>query len=153
MPSGSIGASQLQRQWIGLSLTGDQATIERIPDPPHHGAPAFIQEIDIEVGFWKRGVEVAEVYSADDMAKNFVKAFRGTVMTLDQLIVFEYHGQNLKGVIKSIVLLEIPGNVPPIMRSTGIISPETDVTILKSADSAIKIKSSGKKSVSSTNLI
>ena len=84
------------------------------------------------------------MYSADDMAKNFVNAFGGIVMTVDQPILLEYHGQNLKGVIKSAVPLEIPGNPPSTMRTSGVISSETDVTILKSADSLIKIKSSGK---------
>ena len=152
VPLGIVGASSAQRQWIGLSLTGDQATVERLPDPPHQGAPGFVQAIDIEVGFFRRGVEVPEVYSADDMAKNFVNAFSGIVMTVDQPILLEYHGQNLKGVIKSVVPLEIPGNPPSTMRNSGVISSETDVTILKSADSLIKIKSSGKKLASSPNL-
>jgi vesicle-fusing ATPase len=107
--------------------------------------------MDIEVGFFKRGVEVSEVYSADDMAKKFVNAFSGILMTADQTILLEYHGQNLKGVIKSVVPLEIPGSPPSTLKTSGVISSETDVTILKSADSLIKIKSSGKKSVSSTN--
>jgi len=146
---GSIGASQPHRQWIGLSLTGDQASVEPLPSPPYAGAPGFIQGIDIEVGFLKRNVDIAEVYSADDMAKNFIKAFNGILMTTDQTIVFEYHGQNLKGIIKSVALLEVPGNPPPVMRNTGIIFAETDVTLLKAPDSPIKIRSSAKKLVGS----
>jgi vesicle-fusing ATPase len=137
----------MQRQWIGLSLTGDQATVERLPDPPHQGAPGFVQAMDIEVGFLKRGVDIAEVYSADDMAKKFAKAFVGTAMTTEQTVVFEYHGQNLKGLIKSVVLLEVPGRPPSSMKNTGIISETTDVAIMKSAESTIKIKSSAKRSV------
>lgn len=146
---GTIGASQPQRQWIGLSLTGDQASVEPLPSPPHAGAPGFIQAIDIEVGFLKRNIDIAEVYSADDMSKNFIKAFNGILMTVDQTIVFEYHGQNLKGSVKSVALMEVPGNPPPLMRSTGIIFAETDVTLLKAPDSPIKIKSSAKKLVGS----
>ncbi len=146
---GSIGASQPQRQWIGLSLTGDQASVEPLPSPPHAGAPGFIQGIDIEVGFLKRNVDIAEVYSADDMAKNFIKAFNGILMTTDQAIAFEYHGQNLKGIIKSVALLEVPGNPPPVIRNAGIIFAETDVTLLKAPDSPIKMKSSAKKLVES----
>lgn len=152
MKLGNIGASKVQRQWIGLSLTGDQAIVERLPDPPHQAAPGYIQALDIEVGFIKRGLVISEVYSADEMAKYFVNAFNGTLMSTDQLINFEYHGQNLKGFIKSIAVLDIPGSPPSIMRTTGIISSQADVTIMKAADSAIKIKSSGKKSVLSTIL-
>ena len=150
--SGSIGASQVQRQWIGLSLTGDQATLERLPDSPHQGAAGYLQAMDLEVSFLKRGVDVAEVYSADEMAKNFVTAFDGTMMTTDQLIVFEYHGQNLKGLVRSVNHLQVPGYPPSIMKRSGVVTRETDVTILKSADSPIKIKSSGRKSVLCTNL-
>ena len=103
--------------------------------------------MDLEVSFLKRGFEIAEVYSADEMAKNFVTAFDGTIMTTDQLIVFEYHGQNLKGVVRFVDHLQVPGRPPPNMKRTGIVTKETDVTILKAADSAIKIKSSGRKSV------
>jgi len=150
---GNIGVSKVQRQWIGLSLTGDQTIVDRLPDPPYQGAPGYIRALDIEVGFIKRGLAISEVYSADEMAEYFVKAFNSTLLSTDQPINFEYHGQNLKGFIKSVALLDIPGSPPSIMRTTGIICSETDVTILKAADSAIKIKSSGKKSVlSTTNL-
>jgi len=81
------------------------------------------------------------------MAKNFIKAFNGIAMSTEQQIAFEYHGQPLKGTVKAIVLLEVPGNPAPIILSTGIISTSTDVTFMKAPDSSIKIKSSGKKSV------
>lgn len=144
---GFIGPSQFQRQWIGLSLTGDQANVESLPSQPHPGAPGFMQAIDIEVGFVRRKVDVAEVYLADDMAKNFTKAFNGIAMSTEQQIAFEYHGQPLKGTIKAVVLLEVPGNPASIILNTGIISPGTDVTFMKAPDSSIKIKSSSKKSV------
>lgn len=137
-----------QRQWIGLSLTGDKASIEPLPNPPNPSAPAYLQAIDIEVGLVKRGFEPSEVFSADEMAKNFLKAFSGIIMTQDQTIAFEYHGHALRGVIKSAAQLEVPGNPPAIMKNSGIITSDTDVTLLKAGDSPIKIKSSAKKSVS-----
>jgi len=106
-----------------------------------------MQAIDIEVGFVRRKADVGEVYLADDMAKNFIKAFNGIAMSTEQQIAFEYHGQPLKGTIKAVVLLEVPGNPAPIIQNTGIISSNTDVTFMKAPDSSIKIKSSGKKSV------
>lgn len=144
----------MQRQWIGLSLTGDQASVELLPSPPHPSAPSFIGAVDIEVGFLRKGLDVAEVFNADDMARNFVKAFSGIVMSANEVIVFEFHGQNLKGTIKNVSVLELAdeqrkgasaGSRPSTHGGMGILFEKTDVTFMKAADSPIKIKSSAKK--------
>ena len=154
---GTIGASALQRQWIGLSLTGDQATVESLPPPPHPSALLFLQAIDVEVGFLRRGFEIAEQFSSDEMTRNFIKAFNGIVMSSDQIIVFEFHGHNLKGTIKSISTLELAdeqrggargGRNPASRQNAGILMDKTVVNFLKAPDSKIKIKSSSKKLVS-----
>ncbi|KAF8806300.1 vesicular-fusion protein SEC18 [Phlegmacium glaucopus] len=152
---GFIGASALQRQWIGLSLTGDQATVEPLPPPPHPSSPSFLQAIDFEVGFMRRGVDVAEQFSTDEMARNFIKAFNGIVMSTDQIIVFEFHGHNLKATIKSISILELADEqrggarggqqAASRQKNMGILMEKTDITIMKAPDSQIKIKSSSKK--------
>lgn len=153
---GTIGASAMQRQWIGLSISGDSATVEPFPPPPHPSAPSFLQSIDIEVGFLRRGHEIAEQFSADEMARNFVKAFSGILMSVDEVIVFEFHGQNLKATIKSVAVLDLADEqrrgAPGGQRSAnhhqmGIIMEKTDITFMKAPDSAIKIKSSAKKYV------
>ncbi|KAF9567388.1 AAA-domain-containing protein [Agrocybe pediades] len=143
----------MQRQWIGLSLTGDQATVELLPSPPHPAAPSFLGAIDLEVGFLRRGHDIAEQFSADDMVKNFLKAFSGIVMSADEVIVFEYHGQNLKATVKSVSVLDLADEqrkgLPPSQGSghkhMGILFEKTDVTFMKAPDSAIKLKSSAKK--------
>jgi vesicle-fusing ATPase len=154
---GSIGPSNLQRQWIGLSLTGDLATVESLPPPPHPSAPSFLEAIDIEVGFLRRGFEIAEQFSSDEMTRNFIKAFNGIVMSSDQVIVFEFHGHNLKGTIKSVSTLELAdeqrgsargGQHPASRQNMGILMDKTAVSFLKAPDSKIKIKSSSKKLVS-----
>jgi vesicle-fusing ATPase len=147
----------MQRQWIGLSLTGDQATVEPLPPPPHPAAPSFLQAIDLEVGFFRRGTETAEQFSADEMTKNFLKAFSGIVMSTEEVIAFEFHGQNLKATVKSVAVLDLADEQRKGMPSggqgivghnrMGVLFERTDVTIMKAPDSAIKIKSSGKKSV------
>jgi len=146
----------MQRQWIGLSLTGDQATVEPLPPPPHPAAPSFLQAIDLEVGFFRRGTETAEQFSADEMTKNFIKAFSGIVMSTEEVIAFEFHGQNLKATVKSVAVLDLADEQRKGMPSggqgtvghnrMGILFERTDVTFMKAPDSAIKIKSSGKKS-------
>ncbi|TFK43822.1 vesicular-fusion protein SEC18 [Crucibulum laeve] len=154
LPPGVIGASAVQRQWIGLSLTGDQATVEPLPPPPHPAAPSFLQSIDLEIGFLRRGHEIAEQFSADEMARNFLKAFNGILMSTEEVIVFEFHGQNLKGTVKAVSTLDLADEqrrgTPGGQRNAnhqhmGIIMEKTDVTIMKASDSAIKIKSSAKK--------
>ncbi|KIM46470.1 hypothetical protein M413DRAFT_441563 [Hebeloma cylindrosporum] len=152
---GTIGASALQRQWIGLSLTGDQATVEPMPAPPHPAAPSFLQAIDLEVGFFRRGLEIAEQFSADEMARNFIKAFSGIVMSTEEVIAFEFHGQNLKATVKSVAVLDLADEqrkgIPNGGQRTvghehmGILFEKTDVTLMKAPDSSIKIKSSAKK--------
>lgn len=147
----------MQRQWIGLSLTGDQVTVETLPPPPHPSAPSYLQAIDLEVGFFRRGHEIAEQFSADDIAKNVLKAFSGIVMSTEEIIVFEYHGQNLKATIKSVSVLDLADEqrrgMPPAgqrgigHQHMGILFEKTDVTILKAPDSLIKLKSSAKKLV------
>ncbi|TCD70005.1 transport between ER and Golgi ATPase protein [Steccherinum ochraceum] len=140
---GTIGASSLQRQWIGLSVTGDEVTVE-----PLSFQPSYLQSLDIEVGFLRRGHEIAEAFSADEMAHNFVKAFSGVIFTTGQLLVFEFHGQNLKATVKGLSTLELAdaqrksGGGPA---NTGVLMEKTDVMFLKAGDSAIKIKSSAKK--------
>ena len=157
LPPGIIGPSALQCQWIGLSLTGNQATVKSLPPPPLQSAPSFLQAIDIEVGFLRRGLEIAEQFSSDEMARNFIKAFNGIVMSSDQVIVFEFHGHNMKGTIKSISILELAdeqwgsardGQHPTSRQNAGILMEKTDVTFMKALDSQIKIKSSSRKLVS-----
>ncbi|KAG6887116.1 hypothetical protein C0995_001361 [Termitomyces sp. Mi166 len=154
----TIGTSAVQRQWIGLSQTGDSVTVEALPPPPHPSAPAFLQSIDLEVGFNRRGHVIAEVFSADDIAKVFVRAYNGTVMAADGIIIFEYHGQVLKATVKALSTLELAdeqrrGGPPtgsasrrPVQHQNfGIVMDRTDVTIIKASDSHIKIKSSATK--------
>ena len=146
---GSIGASAMHRQWIGLSVTGDEVTVEPIPFQPY-----YLQSLDVEVGFLRRNMEIAEQFSVDEMAKNFLRAFQGQVFSAGQVMAFEFHGQNLRGSIKALGTVGLSdtqrrGGAPPEASNMGILMEKTDVTILKSPDSAIKIKSSAKKSVTS----
>ncbi|ESK95109.1 vesicular-fusion protein sec18 [Moniliophthora roreri MCA 2997] len=149
---GSVGASAMQRQWIGLSSQGDSVTIDVLPSPPHPLAPPYLQSLDIEVGFIRRNQEIAEAFSADDMARHFVKLFSGVLMSTNLTLAFEYHGVNLKGSIKGVSVLEladeqkrgIPGSGSAV-KTGGVIMDKTDVNFMKASDSGIKLKSSAKK--------
>ena len=54
----------------------------------------YLQSLDLEVGFLRRGQEIAEQFSADEMAKNFIRAFNGMVFGIGEILVFDFHGQN-----------------------------------------------------------
>ena len=136
----------MQRQWIGLSVTGDEVTVEPIPFQP-----LYLQSIDIEVGFLRRGLEIAEAFSADEMAHNFIKAFSNMVFAAGQMLAFEFHGQNLRAHVKGLSVLELADaqrrGGSGALTTLGVLMEKTDVTFMKAGDSAIKIKSSAKKSV------
>lgn len=158
LPPGAIGVSAVQRQWIGLSATGDTVTVVALPAPPHPSAPPFLETLTLEVGFWQRNLEIAEEFSADDMGATFVRGFGGVVFTVGQNLVFEYHGQNLRCLVKSVDVLELAaeqrrGGVPGTAdrpgggsrKDSGIVMEKTDVTFMKEQQSKIRIKSSARK--------
>lgn len=142
LQEGQIGASSTQRQWVGLSLSGDRVSVERVPPDM---ARTYLQSLDMEVGFLRRGHEIAEQFSTDDMAKNFIRAFNGTIFGIGETIVFDYHGQNLKATVKGLGIVEVKGG--SASNSAGIIFERTDVNFMKAGDSLIKLKSSSKKCV------
>lgn len=134
----------MQRQWIGLSLAGDQVTVE-----PFRGTPSYLSSIDIEAGFLRRGHEIAESFSADEMAQNFIRAYNGIIFSVGQLLIFDFHGQMLKLQVVGLQTVELM-NAPPSQHqegSCGVLMEKTDVTFIKAADSTLKLKSSAKKYV------
>jgi vesicle-fusing ATPase len=148
----------VQRQWIGLSTTGDTVTVTAFPPPPHPSAPAFLETLTLEVGFLQRNLEIAEQFSADEMAATFIRGFGGIVFAIGQILVFEYHGQNLRCVVKSVSILELAveqrrggvlggggGAHGSARTDSGIVMEKTEVTFLKDPISKIKIKSSARK--------
>jgi vesicle-fusing ATPase len=133
---------------MGLSLTGDTVTIEPLPTERSPGAPAYLESIDIEVGFFKKGQDQAQPFTADDMAKNFLRAFNGQIFATGEGLIFDFLGINLRGSVTNVQTLDLSdnqkrgGGAPPNM---GILMDKTDVNFIKAGDSPIKIKSSAKK--------
>jgi vesicle-fusing ATPase len=139
--------------WIGLSKSGDEASVEPLPSPPHPSAPSFLQSIDIEVEFLQRGKEAKEEFHVDDMSKIFLRAYNGIIMSSEEIVAFEYHGYNLKGTVKGVSVLDLADEQrrgAPTGRdfnhhNMGILMEKTDVTFLKAPGSAMRLKSSAKK--------
>ena len=140
MRPNEIGATQPQRQWIGLSLSGEQVPVQPIPPAMRS---TYIQTIDLEVGFLKARQEIAEQFSIDEMAHNFVRAFNGTIFAMGQTLVFDFHGQNLKAVVKGLGGIDLNGGAP--IEGAGILFDKSDVNFIKAGDSMIKLKGSSKK--------
>lgn len=128
-----------QRMWIGLSVSGDEVSVSRVPDQISR---TYLQSLDLEVGFLKRGYEIAEQFSTDEMAKTFLRAFSGMIFAVNEILVFDFHGQNMKAVVKGLSIVEIGSGTSDTM---GILMDKTDVNFFKAGDSAIKLKSSSKR--------
>ena len=104
---------------------------------------AFTQSLDLEVGFLRQRHEIAEQFSTDEMAHNFVKAFNGMIFGVGEILVFDFHGQNLKAVVKGLSSVEMNGGAA--VQGLGILFDKTDVNFVKASDSLIKLKGSSKK--------
>lgn len=135
-----IGASGHQRQWAQLSLQGDIVSVAPL------AANAYLQSLDLEVGFVKPRFEIAEQYSVEEMASIFVRGLRDTLFAMGELVVFDFHGQQLKAVVKGLFAVLADGRQH---ENFGILHDKTDVNFMKAPDSLIKLKSSSKRYVSS----
>jgi vesicle-fusing ATPase len=136
----------MQRQWIGLSLSGDAVTIDMFPQEP-----PYLQSIDVQVGFVRKGVENPVPYSADEMSSNFIKTFNGVVFAPGEMLTFDFKGEKLKMTVASMSLVELsdkqnkPRSGKQPQMEMGVVMSGTDINIMKASDSMIKIKSSSKK--------
>lgn len=121
------------------------------------GNEIYLGSIDIHIGFWNKRLEIAEQFSADDITKTFIRQFSGCIFSPGQVIVFEYHGQNLRGDVKGVQVVELASmqrkgaaaaaELTGRGNQFGILMDETDVTFIKAEGSLIKLKSSAKKCV------
>lgn len=137
---GNIGLSRVQRRWIGISEPA-VVTLEHLPEPPHSKAPIFIHTMEIEVDFLQKGYMNPEEYFSIDMASTFIDRFRGIVMTAGRPILFMFHGEELQGEVKS-VILRGASSAPSTTNEThtGVIFAGTEVKFMVATDATIKIK-------------
>ncbi|EJD48531.1 AAA-domain-containing protein [Auricularia subglabra TFB-10046 SS5] len=148
---GQIGVTAFHRQWLQLSA-GDTVQVEPL-DMRTLGNEIYLGGIDIDLGFWNKRLDIAEQFSADDITQKFLRMFNGQVFSPGQVVVFEYHGQNMRGDVRSVHVVELAavqrgapgGGGTPGTRQFGILMDQTDITFLKAEGSLIKLKSSAKK--------
>jgi vesicle-fusing ATPase len=152
-------------------MTGDKVDVEPI-DWVVMGNNVYLESVDIEasaftfslrcalsaritfifgqIGFQRAKAPATETYDSDEMGRTFQSVFAQVVLSVGQVVVFDFHGVNLRGVIKGISLLELAKHGDQRRReepaaTLGLLMDKTDLTFMKAADSAIKIKGSSKK--------
>ncbi|PWN53756.1 AAA-domain-containing protein [Violaceomyces palustris] len=156
---GTIGTALLQRQWAGLSAQGHEVSVQPF-DPFSNGQSVYLGSLDVEVSFLRRGEIATEQFDADEMARNFSRAFDSHMFTVGQLLVFEFHGQNLKAVIKGVDVVETQQldrkaggaraaqyqqQTPSARQDKGILMPQTQINFLQAPEGGLKIRASGKR--------
>ena len=159
MAPGTVGAARLVRQWAQLSQSGDVVEVEAF-NPASTGSDVYLASLDLEVrprsiqgeflsahdgaqiAYWFEKNATGEQYDADQLMQVFVRAYNGLIFTPGQLLVFDFHGQNLKATVKSLHNLSLGGNSGGRI---GMLTPDSEVNFVKDPASAIKIKSSAKK--------
>lgn len=140
MDPGNLGLSLVQRRWIGIPEPGSVVTVEHLPDPPHSEAPTLIAAMEIEIDFLHKGYTDGKEYLSTDMASLFIDRFRGIVVTVGRPILFEFHGEELQGKIKSLTFREASSVPARNDTHTGVIFAGTDVKFTAATDATIKIQ-------------
>ncbi|KAG9317800.1 P-loop containing nucleoside triphosphate hydrolase protein [Chiua virens] len=151
--SGTIGASMSIRMWMELSLSGDEVTVEFLPE-----SPPFLQSIVFVASFWKKNYENAVPYDQDELISKFLNAYNGLVFAPGGILTVDFKGDKLKFTIASMGIAELldeqkgggrrshPRNI-----EMGVLMQTTDITVMKEGSSAMKIKASAKRAA--TNAI
>ena len=86
-----------------------------------------------------------ENFDADEMMQVFLRAYEGLIFTPGQLLVFDFHGQNLKANVKGIHNHSLGDASRGGGGKHGILNAQSEINFIKDPASAIKIKSSAKK--------
>lgn len=102
---GTIGVAAFQREWAGLSASGDYMTAE-VYDPMAVSSGIYLGGIDLEVSFLRSAITANEQFDVEEMARNFLRAFEGHIFSVGQLLVFEFHGHNLRLVVRGVNVVE-----------------------------------------------
>lgn len=97
-----------------------------------------------QIAFWHDPSATLDIVDADLATQVFLRAYDGLIFSPGQLLVFDFHGQNIKATVKGLHNLSLEGGAGSGGR-IGILTNQTEVNFLKDPASKIKIKSSAKK--------
>lgn len=139
------------RQWMELSLSGDEVTVDLLPASPHPDAPPYLQSIDFIASFWKKNYENPVPYDQDELISKFLNAYSGLVFAPGGIHTVDFKGDKLKFTIASLGILELADEQQVGRRNNniemGVLMQKTDITIMKEGGSSMKIKASAKRYV------
>jgi len=136
---GTIGTALLQRQWARLSAEGHDVVVEAF-EPTALGNGIYLGAIDIELDFLSRSQMPTAPFSADEMQDIFLRVFNAHILSNDQILVFEFHGQNLKATVRGVNSVDTSA-----AHHMGIVMAQTQLNFFEAPGSALKIKSSSKR--------
>ncbi|KAH0840245.1 P-loop containing nucleoside triphosphate hydrolase protein [Lanmaoa asiatica] len=148
---GVVAASMSLRQWMELSLSGDEVTVELLPASPHPDAPPFLQSINFVASFWKKNYENTVPYDQDEMISKFLNAYSGLVFASGGILTVDFKGDKLRLIVDSLGLLDLVDQQKggrsnnPRLIEMGVMMQKTDITIMKEGGSPMKIKASAKR--------
>ncbi|KAF8138889.1 P-loop containing nucleoside triphosphate hydrolase protein [Boletus edulis] len=154
---GTVAAPMTLRQWMELSLTGDEVAVELLPASPHPDAPPFLQSIDFVASFLKKGHENPTPYDQDEMISKLLNAYSGLVFAPGGILTVDFKNDKLKLAVASLGILELADEQKGGRRNNprhiemGVMMQKTDITIMKEGGSLMRIKASAKRAA--TNAI
>ncbi|KAJ1884161.1 transport between ER and Golgi ATPase protein, partial [Kickxella alabastrina] len=154
LPSGKIGPTKIQREWGQFSIN-QEVVVEAMGDSVvDSNSNVFLSRMDVEVSFLTPSQESALMVDADEVAELLKNNFEKQLFTRGQPFVFDFRGNNLKGVVTGMaavpldVLRDIkPGGSagdPLIVDSAlyGVLSAITTIAVTKGQGSLINLKGS-----------
>ncbi|PVU87142.1 hypothetical protein BB559_006171 [Furculomyces boomerangus] len=149
LESGLIGPTRTHRMWAMLSVN-QEVRIQPF-DPFRDGKDVYLSKIDIEVSFFSKNQEVKDAFNVDELAETVTKSFSSQIFCVGQLFVFDFHGINIKGVVKSVDVVRLD-EIADVENTTehkggkdfGIMLPQTQIYFFKAGDSGIQLKGSKK---------
>lgn len=136
---GTIGTALLQRQWARLSAEGHDVAVEAF-EPTVLGKGVYLGNVDIELDYLSRSQMPTGPFSADEMQGIFTRVFDSHVLSNGQVLVFEFHGQNLKATVRGVYSIDTSA-----AHHLGVMIPQTQVNFFVAQGSALEIKASGKR--------
>ena len=142
---GTISVDGPHRQWMELSLSGDQVSVQSLTF-----TPPYLESIDVEIGLFRKN-DATEI-SADDLVKHFTKVYSGLMFGLGEIFIFEYRGFNYRGIVKGLMVIELAAEqlrgAGGGRNDMGIMMEKSDATFMKAEGGGLKLRSSAKKYVS-----
>lgn len=135
----TIGTALLQRQWAALSAEGQDVTVEAF-DPQQFGTALYLGGVDIELDFLSRSMAVPDLFDSDEMQATFQTAFTAHLLSPGQILVFEFHGHNLRATVRGLSSMDqVPGS------ELGLVTPQTQINFFQAPNSPLQLKASGKR--------